>query len=388
MTDKISSAAITMVQNVALQMDPAKLASSAKDGGENDFQKLLEKKSRPVKAVDQDQDETSTGTEETTTALKRKRSLLLGKKIVMQPGELVQIVQFDMQPGIIPTPQPVQPKLEIMSAGELSQMLSVENVEEGKLITDEFAQADAVQVLQVPVQEPIQEEQPQIEEVDAQPQQEMDTIQPRETRQVEAPTEESVQEVRHTEKLVQNDKEPEAEIAGAEQAPRPVFERVEAAPVKVGETYRAEDSQQVDQPDVASQIDSKLGQALERGDSYVRIQLDPEALGQVTVEISQSSDGALRVAITAHSSETRSLLERHSSDLQGLLSSRTQQNVQVEVQRQQESQQGQNQHPYDGHNGHAQEQSGQQHQRRQERSSQDFIQQLRLGLIPMEDGED
>ena len=79
---------------------------------------------------------------------------------------------------------------------------------------------------------------------------------------------------------------------------------------------------------------------------------------------------------------------RHSSDLQGLLSSRTQQNVQVEVQRQQESQQGQNQHPYDGHNGHAQEQSGQQHQRRQERSSQDFIQQLRLGLIPMEDGED
>ena len=107
MTDKISSAAITMVQNAALQMDPAKLASSAKDGGENDFQKLLEKKSRPVKVVDQDQDET--GTEETTTALKRKRSLLLGKKLEMQPGELVQIVQFDMQPGIIPTPQPVQP---------------------------------------------------------------------------------------------------------------------------------------------------------------------------------------------------------------------------------------------------------------------------------------
>ena len=121
MTDKISSAAITMVQNAALQMDPAKLASSAKDGGENDFQKLLEKKSRPVKVVDQDQDET--GTEETTTALKRKRSLLLGKKLEMQPGELVQIVQFDMQPGIIPTPQPFQPKLEIMSAGELSQML-------------------------------------------------------------------------------------------------------------------------------------------------------------------------------------------------------------------------------------------------------------------------
>ena len=206
---------------------------------------------------------------------------------------------------------------------------------------------------------------------------------------MEAPVEKQpAQEVRHIEKEVRTGEEPEAEIAEAEQAPRSVFERVEAAPVKVGDTYRAEDSRQVDQPDVAGQIDSKLGQALERGDSYVRIQLDPESLGQVTVEISRSADGALRVALTAHSSETRNLLERHSGDLQGLLSSRTQQNVQVEVQRQQESQQGQNQHPYDGHNGHAQEQSGQQHQRRQERSSQDFIQQLRLGLIPMEDDED
>lgn len=392
MTDKISSAAVAMMQNAALQMDPAKLAAPAKDGGENDFQKLLEKKSRPAKPVDQDTDET--GAEETAPVVKRKRALLR-EAVKIQGQETVQIGQFDMiQPGVIPTLLPVRPKMETMGAGEAVQMLSVENVTEGELVTDEFAQMGAVQVLQSPVQGQLQQEQPQTEEAqpqmeeDVQPQQEA-AVQTHETRPEEAPVEKQpAQEVRHIEKEVRTGEEPEAEIAEAEQAPRPVFERVEAAPVKVGDTYRAEDSRQVDQPDVAGQIDSRLGQALERGDSYVRIQLDPESLGQVTVEISRSADGALRVALAAHSSETRNLLERHSGDLQGLLSSRTQQNVQVEVQRQQESQQGQNQHPYDGHNGHAQEQSGQQHQRRQERSSQDFIQQLRLGLIPMEDDED
>ena len=108
---------------------------------------------------------------------------------------------------------------------------------------------------------------------------------------------------------------------------------------------------------MARQIDTQLAQALEKGESMVRIQLTPEHLGSVTVEISQSADGILRVALSAHSAETRGLLERHAGDLQGMLSSRGQE-VQVDVQRQQESQQGQNQQHqqnYDGHNGHAQD---------------------------------
>ena len=173
------------------------------------------------------------------------------------------------------------------------------------------------------------------------------------------------------------------EITDAQQAPQPVFHDVKAAPVKVGEVEHAPETQETN---VAQQVDAGVAQALEKGESMVRIQLSPENLGSVTVEISRSAEGIIRVALNAHSGETRSLLERHAGELQGLLSSRAQQSVEVSVQRQQESQQNQN-HNYDGHNGHAQD-GEQRHQRRQKQDdSVDFIHQLRLGLIPADGDE-
>ena len=178
--------------------------------------------------------------------------------------------------------------------------------------------------------------------------------------------------------------DPLAEVTDAQQAPQPLFHDVKAAPVKVGEVDRAPETQETN---VAQQVDNGVAQALEKGESMVRIQLNPENLGSVTVEITRSAEGIIRVALNAHSGETRSLLERHAGELQGLLSSRTQQSVEVNVQRQQESQQNQN-HNYDGRNGHAQD-GEQQHRRRQQEQtdSVDFMQQLRLGLIPA-DGEE
>lgn len=182
----------------------------------------------------------------------------------------------------------------------------------------------------------------------------------------------------------EEDGDAQVELLDSQRAPRQLFRDVEAAPVKVGESY---DVQQAKEPDVAKQIDTQLAQALQKGESMVRIQLNPERLGSVTVEISKSAEGILHVALSAHSAETRGLLERHAGDLQGMLSSRGQE-VQVDVQRQQESQQGQNQQHqnYDGHNGHAQDGQERRQQRREHTSTQDFMQQLRLGLIPA-DGE-
>lgn len=174
------------------------------------------------------------------------------------------------------------------------------------------------------------------------------------------------------------------ESLGSEQVPQRIFHDVEAAPVKVGET---ENPQQADGPDVIRQIDSQLIQAMQRGESAVSVRLNPENLGEVTVEVRQDAAGALHITLSAHSSETRSLLERHAGELQGLVSSRTQQSVEVDVQRGQENQQSQNQQrSYDGHNGHAQDGQQERRQRREHTASQDFIQQLRLGLIPT-DGE-
>ena len=177
--------------------------------------------------------------------------------------------------------------------------------------------------------------------------------------------------------------DPLMEVTDAQQAPQPLFHDVKAAPVKVGEVDRDPEAEEVN---VARQVDNGVAQALAKGESMVRIQLNPENLGSVTVEITKSAEGIIRVALNAHSGETRSLLERHAGELQGLLSSRTQQSVEVSVQRQQESQQNQN-HNYDGHNGHAQDGERRDRRQQEQAGSQDFIQQLRLGLIPAEADE-
>ena len=182
----------------------------------------------------------------------------------------------------------------------------------------------------------------------------------------------------------QKDEDQTVEVVDVEQAPQQLFHDVKAAPIKVGETYT---EQPVDEANVVGQVDTQLAQALQTGETMVRIQLTPENLGEVTVEITQTADGALRIALSAHNDSTRGLLERHASDLQGMLSNRTEQSVEVSVQRQQESQQNQNQqHNYDGHNGHAQDGQERRRQQREHTSPEDFMQQLRLGLISDDGG--
>lgn len=189
--------------------------------------------------------------------------------------------------------------------------------------------------------------------------------------------EQALEEVKPQEK----DEGTQVELIDVEQGPGQVFQDVKAAPIKVGE------APEMEQADPIQQIDAQLAQALQKGESVVRIQLTPENLGEVTVEISRSAEGVLRVALSASSADTRSLLERHAGDLQGMLNGRTEQSVEVSVQRQQESQQDQNQqHSYDGHNGSAQDGQDRRRQQREHTTPEDFMQQLRLGLIPDEGG--
>ena len=179
----------------------------------------------------------------------------------------------------------------------------------------------------------------------------------------------------------EKDEDQQAQVIDVDQGPQQLFHDVKAAPVKVGDVETPQE------PDVAGQIDVQVAHALQTGETMVRIQLTPENLGEVTVEITQSADGALRIALSAHNDSTRGLLERHANDLQGMLASRTDQSVEVSVQRQAGSQENQNQqHSYDGHNGHAQDDQERRQQRQQHTSPEDFMQQLRLGLIPDDGG--
>lgn len=167
------------------------------------------------------------------------------------------------------------------------------------------------------------------------------------------------------------------ELQGAE-TETPVFEDVKAVPVKVGEAPRAAEAGEP----VEKQIGSGLTEALRGGETRVELQLTPENLGKVTVELTWSKDGGLVVQLHAENRETQNLLSKNTAGLEQLLGREAQQEVRVEVPRQEESQR---QDLY--------EQQQEQHQRRQQEQRQkhetggeDFLQQLRLGLVPL-DGE-
>lgn len=164
----------------------------------------------------------------------------------------------------------------------------------------------------------------------------------------------------------------------------PLFERVETIPVKVAQAPR--EPLELEMPDAAEQLADRVKGALEQGTSKIQLQLSPEHLGTLTVEITRAGDGSLSVLLSAAAPKAAAVLEQHSAGLQTLLMNSTQAPVRVEVHGGQESQQQfLNPDGNGGHNSHNQEQ----HQEsRHPRNDQDFIQRLRLGLIELDRAED
>lgn len=179
----------------------------------------------------------------------------------------------------------------------------------------------------------------------------------------------------------------ENEDAGGEAAAadKPLFENVEAAPVKVAEApERAEKA-----PRVEKQVAEKLVSVFESGETKVELRLDPAELGKLTIELTRNEDGTLNILLNAENVQTRGLLERHVTGLQEALAERGQQNVQITVDQSEESQRQDNNANQrndfqDGSNGRQSEQ----HRRDDHRSGEDFLQQLRLGLIPIEEEDE
>ena len=201
-----------------------------------------------------------------------------------------------------------------------------------------------------------------------------ETVQKPEERTVEIKVEEGTEELSQAEETTEGP--PELQDAEVE---TPVFENVKAVPVKVGEAPKTEQAQQP----VEEQIVAKLTEAVQNGETRVELQLTPEHLGKVKVEMTWKEDGSLVVEIHAENRETQNLLNKNASGLEALLGREVQQEVRVEAPRQEESQR---QDLY--------EQQQRQHRQQQERQeqqhkghpadSENFLQQLRLGLIPME----
>ena len=172
----------------------------------------------------------------------------------------------------------------------------------------------------------------------------------------------------------------ESRTEQADVEPQPVFRDIKAVPVKVGEVYQAE-------PTVENGVELKdlgdtLTRAIDRGENRLELQLQPAELGRIRVEMRWSDEGALHVVLHAESTRTQNLLEKDMAGLQSLLGRETQQEVKVELPREQEAPR---QNFDDGRQNGGQQHHQQEQRQSSRHSGQDFLHQLRLGLIPAEE---
>ncbi|MBO4915686.1 MAG: flagellar hook-length control protein FliK, partial [Oscillospiraceae bacterium] len=113
----------------------------------------------------------------------------------------------------------------------------------------------------------------------------------------------------------------------------------------------------------------------------VEITLTPENLGKLTVEIMRGENGRLEIVLHPSTERAANLLEKNTAGLQNALRPTNQNEVEVQVRPSDESQRqfldpnGQNRQD------NRQQQQQQNDRRRDRQDTQDFLQQLRLGLV-------
>ena len=170
---------------------------------------------------------------------------------------------------------------------------------------------------------------------------------------------------------------PELDSVQTEGAAQPLFDRTEHMPVKVGEAATLDATE----PDFAPRLAKAITEAEQEGARHVELKLAPEHLGKLSVELTQGKDGVLHIVFHAENEQAMKLLQEHSATLVSMLHGSHSGEIQVEVPRPQQGEQPWQQ---------PEQQPGQQHGRnpqeqgRQRQSTEDFLQQLRLGLLGVE----
>ncbi|MBR2894142.1 MAG: flagellar hook-length control protein FliK [Oscillospiraceae bacterium] len=377
--EKIQNGMLEMMQYIsAAQMNLGKLDVQ---GGESEFGKLLEQKS----GVDKN-DTVSANKKESVTKDSRKEPVEKTETKpdndpVEKPNEKEEELSCDVAREVACAqmvwmiPQTVeQPVVQEEVVEAVADPVLVEIVEAEVPVVQEMTalQEDGVleqpgkmmqQETVVPAEQPVEED--QIVQTNEQ-------VQPERVEQKEEVSEMPEFEIQ---RKPEDDGEIAEEVIASE---KPLFHDVETAPIKVAEA--PEETQEA--ASINEQISHKLDAALKSGETKVEILLEPEALGKVSIELTHRADGTLSILLHAENTQTRGLLERHMNGLQEALVDRGQQNVQIEVSHTEETErQNDQQNLQDNEQGnHPQRQ-----RRQQEHSGEDFLQQLRLGLISMED---
>lgn len=203
------------------------------------------------------------------------------------------------------------------------------------------------------------------------------------TTQAEAPREERAVETLRVEQSEEPAEENADEALAAQEAP--LFERVEAPVVKVAEASRPIP---LEAEDGVEQLGNELGGIVVNDVSANRIEvtLTPENLGKLTVEVTREADGTLNVVLHATSERAANLLEKGMDGLRQALAVNSGREAQIEVRGSEETQE-QFLNPNGQNEQNRQQQQQQSRRQSEQRNAQDFLQQLRLGLVDVEDSE-
>lgn len=360
--DQVQNSILQMMQTVAA----ASQAAGRNNTGRDEFRKLMEgqrkndggpqAEANPKAETPQDGECQEVTEDSELQAQMILAAAMLQNPVVLPAQEAVEAVEIQLQTETAPVE--ALPVVETQEAPAETQEAAPESLAEMEL--PKVSPDGAMQVRSSG------EEAPRTQEVQ--------TAQVEEAPRDEVPVENVSSAQSGEEPGAQDEEQQEKDVETT------VFQDLKAVPVKVGEPEAAKQTQEA--KPVETQIGEKLTEALQSGEKRVEIQLTPENLGKVTIEVTMHQDGSLRVSLHAELSQTRDLLERDLPGLQSALARNTQQEVRVEVQRQQEER-----NFYDGQQGQERQNPQQQRRDRQSREgTEDFLHQLRLGLIP-EEGE-
>ncbi len=159
----------------------------------------------------------------------------------------------------------------------------------------------------------------------------------------------------------------------------PLFQNVEAAPVKVADAQP--EQVELEAPEGPENLANTLKNALDKGLSVCVIQLKPDNLGVVQVTFSRSRDGALQVLMEAASPKTAALLQKNAGEIQNILSEAMHAEARVEVRQSDKLFPDQ----WDGHQQQQQQQNRGQRRGQEKEDLDDFMHRLRLGLTGLDE---
>lgn len=364
----------TMLANAQIPQIPGTVKKGESSAQKDGFQKLLEQKQtdasqapRQEKAEDPQKPQDAQKGQEAQDSQEVQESPAAQEDGKVLEERMALAAMLMMQNPVVPVEETLTPEVQAEAVNEIAP-LAAETVltpEEGKLAPQAEVwtpEAPAEGGETQAANQALTEELPQAIQAPEAPQ---DT----EGRTVEV-------------KVETGSGEAAASDAGEDTAPQgaeveaPVFEDVKAVPVKVGEAHKAPQAGEI----AEKQIAPKVNEALAGGQTRVELQLTPENLGKITIQLTTGEDGKLLVVLHAENRDTQNLLSKDTGRLAELLGRETQQEVRVEVPRQEESQR------QDLYEQQQERRQQQEQRRRRQAGGEDFLQQLRLGLIPM-DGE-